>query len=72
MINISFYWADDEFLAASDAFLKGIPSNKWTYLDTPKEFDIEKYDAVYFQTGNILMEQFFAKIQKRDVPKWLC
>lgn len=62
------YWADSQIQAADDAYLKGI--SKWRYFDKPVDIDLDKYEAVYLQAGNILMEQYFAKLQNKYQQCW--
>ncbi len=70
----AFYWNDTEQQSIDDAADKGLANGTWLWIDAAakiKGVNVLDYEAIYFKTGMIELEQEFAIIQRRYGP-WLC
>lgn len=71
----TFYWNDTEQQSIDDAVEKGYATGTWLWIDEVakiKGVNVLDYEAIYFKTGVLELEQEFADIQRRYGPSWLC
>ncbi len=67
-----FYWVDTVEEAAADAAEKALGS-QWIFCSNEQELeavDITKYEGIYLRAGINELERGFARIMKRNKPKW--